>query len=242
MKKANLLVAASLVLASCALFAQVHGVPPSVTSYGPGRGQAPGIPASVTSLGPNGYSNTCNQPGCNNAFFLYPPGSTHVGHTPHHPNGGGHHIGGVGYYGYGYIPYAYPVAVPVAVAPESPVSDTADQAAEPDPPAPTIFERRPDVQPAPYTTDINAEPSQGRHTNISGVSEEKIPVVIVFKDGHQQEIANGNYAIVGDLLYDLSGPIAHKYKLADLDLAQTQQLNEQRGVEFSLPPSYKPQV
>ncbi|MGZ4816761.1 MAG: hypothetical protein ACXVZV_15200 [Terriglobales bacterium] len=56
----------------------------------------------------------------------------------------------------------------------------------------------------------------------------------------QQEIGNGNYAIVGDMLYDLSGPIARKIKLSDVDLAQTVQLNEQRGVEFNIPASYKP--
>ena len=32
--------------------AQINGVPPSVTSFGPGRGPTPGVAASVTSLGP----------------------------------------------------------------------------------------------------------------------------------------------------------------------------------------------
>ena len=152
--------------------------------------------------------------------------------------------GGYGYGGVAYVPYAYPVAVPVAVAPEEAAADDV-QPQEPDPPAPTVFERRPTVQPAPYTAEASAEAAasaQPKHVNLSPVSEEKIPVVIVYKDGHQQEIANGNFAIVGDMLYDLSGPIAHKIKLADLDLTQTVQLNEQRGVEFSLPAAYKPQA
>jgi len=210
----------------------------------------PGVPASVTSQGPNGYNvPTCNQPGCANAFFLYPFGSTpaSIAHPTH--NGGHHHPGkghgngygyGYGYGGYAYVPYAYPVAVPVPAEPEDAV-----QTDEEDPPAPTVFERRPVVQPAPYTTDLNAPADQsadGRHVNLTGASEEKIPVVVVFKDGHQQEIANGNYAIVGDTLYDLSGPIAHKIKLADLDIAQTVELNEQRGVEFNVPSAYKPQA
>jgi hypothetical protein len=235
------------------MFAQLHGVPASVTSFGPGRSMAPGVPASVTSLGPRGY-NPCNQPGCANAFFFYPIGTTpaSISHPTHNGHHGGHHrpvTGGYGYGGYAYIPYAYPVAVPVAVEPEEAVdADVAAGPEEPDAPAPTVFERRPVVQPAPYApeerapeTTAAAEP-QDKHVNLSPVSEEKIPVVIVFKDGHQQEISNGNYAIVGDLLYDLSGPIAHKIKLADLDLAQTVQLNEQRGVEFSLPAAYKPQA
>lgn len=238
-------------LLSGALFAQVHGAPASVTSYGQGRGVAPGVPASVTSLGPRGYTSPCSQPGCANAFFLYPFGATpssiakpphNTGH--HHPGRGpghsGNYYGGYGYGGYAYIPYAYPVPVPVEP------DDTAQSDQEPEPPAPTVFERRPIVQPAPYpstmmsnTADGSAE---GKHVNLTGDSEEKIPVVIVYKDGHQQEISNGNYAIVGDLLYDLSGPVAKKIKLADLDLAQTVQLNEQRGVEFNLPSAYKPQA
>jgi hypothetical protein len=242
---------AIVVLLSGALFAQVHGVPASVTSYGPGRSVAPGVPASVTSLGPRGYSNPCNQPGCANAFFFYPFGATpnsiskptHTGvhnHPGHRPGHNGNYSGyGYGYGGYTYVPYAVPVAVPVEPEEVQPVEEA-------EPPAPTVFERRPVVQPAPYTTversanaDQNAEP---KHVNLTGASEEQIPVVIVYKDGHQHEIANGNYAIVGDLLYDLSGPIAKKIKLADLDLAQTVQLNEQRGVEFTLPAAYKPQA
>src|SRR5437660_11444105 len=43
-----------VMLAGAAALAQIHGVPASVTSFGPGRGPAPGVQASVTSLGPNG--------------------------------------------------------------------------------------------------------------------------------------------------------------------------------------------
>ena len=247
MKRATILAA---VLLSGALFAQVRGVPASVTSYAPGRGQAPGVPASVTSLGPNGYTSGCNQPGCGAGFYpFYPIGATpgtlaKPGHNGHHT--GNHH--GTPYRGggYAYIPYA----VPVPVETDQPLV-----AEDPDPPAATVFEHRPVVQLAPSTADrygdhyldsreqpVDQQASAPRHLNLSPVSEEKIPVVIVFKDGHQQEIGNGNYAIVGDQLYDLSGTLAKKYKLADLDLQQTVQLNEQRGVEFSLPAAYKPQA
>jgi len=248
-KRASLIL--TVLLLSAALFAQVHGVPPSVTSFGPGRSMTPGIPASVTSLGPNGYNFVCSQPACANPFGpSFAPVITRSStlHGTHH---GGHHrpVQGFGYgYGYGgyaYIPYAVPV--PVAVAPDEAAGDDVQQPQEPDPPAPTIYERRPVVQAEAHMANAPAEPmaeasSSGKHVNLSPVSEEKIPVVIVFKDGHQQEIANGNYAIVGDMLYDLSGTVAHKIKLADLDLAQTVQQNEQRGVEFSLPASLKPQV
>jgi hypothetical protein len=244
-KKAGITVL--VLLLSGVLFAQVRGVPASVTSFAPGRGMAPGVPASVTSLGPYGYTaSPCNQAGCANAYFLYPFGSTPasiakpVHNGPHH---GPSHQPYRGSYGnYVYVPYAVPYAVPVEPAVGEEQAAYVD---EPDPPAPTVFERRPVVQPAPYSgpaVDESAANSEPKHTNLSPVSEEKIAVVIVFKDGHQQEIGNGNYAIVGDMLYDLSGPIAHKIKLADLDLTQTQQLNEQRGVEFNLPTGYKPQA
>src|SRR6266581_3873523 len=57
---------AALVLVGAALVpvsAQIHGIPPSVTSLGGGHTlfNPPGIPASVTSLGPNGFC-------CDNGF------------------------------------------------------------------------------------------------------------------------------------------------------------------------------
>jgi len=165
-----------------------------------------------------------------------------------HGGKGGHHKPGNGgsYYG-GYGGYAYPVYVPVPVEAE-PVEE------EPDQPALTVFENRPEVRLAPNPTPTEEAPyaertappresakSQnftGGYHQMSPVSDEQIPVVIVFKDGHEQEI--NNYAIVGSTLYDLGTAVAHKIKLADLDLQQTIKKNEQRGVEFNLPASLKP--
>jgi hypothetical protein len=58
--------------------------------------------------------------------------------------------------------------------------------------------------------------------------------VLVFKDGHQMEVQN--YAVLGNMLYDLSPGRYHKIALADLDLASTTKQNEERGVDFQLPP------
>jgi hypothetical protein len=55
----------------------------------------------------------------------------------------------------------------------------------------------------------------------------------VFKDGHQIEVAN--YAIVGSMLYDLTGGRRQKIALADLDLAATEKQNEDRGIDFRVP-------
>jgi hypothetical protein len=59
------------------------------------------------------------------------------------------------------------------------------------------------------------------------------PTVLVFKDGHKQEV--GNYAIVGSNLFDLSSGRRQKIALSDLDVDATQKANEDRGVDFRLP-------
>lgn len=57
--------------------------------------------------------------------------------------------------------------------------------------------------------------------------------VLVFRDGHR--IETRNYALVGNTLWILSEKRSEKVPIADLDLARTQQENEQRGVEFTAP-------
>jgi hypothetical protein len=59
------------------------------------------------------------------------------------------------------------------------------------------------------------------------------PTVLVFKDGHKQEVVN--YAIVGSNLFDLSSGRRQKIALSDLDVDATQKANEDRGVDFRLP-------
>jgi hypothetical protein len=61
------------------------------------------------------------------------------------------------------------------------------------------------------------------------------PTILVFKDGHEIEVAN--YAIVGQTLYDLTTGHHRKIALSDLDLPATEQKNDDRGVAFQLPPS-----
>ncbi|MFZ3214239.1 MAG: hypothetical protein WA188_22260 [Terriglobales bacterium] len=64
-------------------------------------------------------------------------------------------------------------------------------------------------------------------------AEEQEPTVLVFRDGHKQEVKN--YAIVGQMLWDFSAKGTRKIPLADLDLDTTRKLNDERGVEFVLP-------
>ena len=63
--------------------------------------------------------------------------------------------------------------------------------------------------------------------------------VLVFKDGHQSDVLN--YAIVGDTLFDLGAGRTRKILLADLDLPATHKANDERGVDFQIPASAKPQ-
>ncbi len=58
------------------------------------------------------------------------------------------------------------------------------------------------------------------------------PTVLVFRNGHQQEVTN--YAIMGDSLY-VFDQARKKIALADLDIPATVKANDDRGVEFNLP-------
>jgi len=104
---ASVLLAAAFATGSC--FAQSHGVPASVTSFGFGGNfsPAPGVPASVTSVGPRGYGFPC----CGPRYFSL---GSHRGGRPFGGDGeSGRHrrdrgyseyvpiyaYGGYGYYG-----------------------------------------------------------------------------------------------------------------------------------------------
>jgi hypothetical protein len=210
---------------------QIKGVPASVTSMAPGRSYNPGPPASVTSLGPNGFGGPCSSAGplipsamgCTPTQFtagsFYPDGRDR---GPVNLRPKRHRNSNVGGYYPIYVPYAYAVAA--EAEPE--------EVAEPDPPAPTIFEHRPSSARAPSAA--------ARQPAAAAVSEpapadvrEQIPAVLVYRDGHEQEVMN--YAIVGPTLYDLGTFVAHKIPLAELNLKATIKANDDRGVEFSVP-------
>jgi hypothetical protein len=60
-----------------------------------------------------------------------------------------------------------------------------------------------------------------------------VPTVLVFRDGHRQEIQN--YAIVGQTLWIFDEHTSSRIPVSDLDVTATQTENRQRGVRFSLP-------
>lgn len=203
----------------------VSGGPyPSVTSIG-GR-YTPNILPSVTSIPNYGY---------------------HYGYGPYFNNGyknggyynGRHRGGGWGYvipyyypvdssdYGYDYVGggggpdlYSGPPAGPndpsyhmiVEQPPASPYEDMPEQAY-----APPMAAPQPPAAPPP-----EVKPGD--------------PTVLVFRNGKKQEVTN--YAIMGDSLYVFDQG-RKKIALADLDLPATVKANDDRGLEFKVPPSAK---
>jgi hypothetical protein len=222
------IVAAVLVFAWLPVKAQVHGVPPSVTSIGPnGRSVAP--PPSVTSMGPFGWQAPPKR-------FFFP-------HSPFFKNRFGANSFRVDHRGLNgaivpyYIPYpvyAYPdesmydqgmygndpqaqqqMMTPdgTGVAPPQVQPFVAGTAVPPQPAAP------PAPPPAPYAPSPEVAAQE--------------PTVLVFRDGHRIEVTN--YAIVRDELINLSGNGPRRIKLEDLDLPATVRTNDDNGVTFRLP-------
>ena len=109
---------------------------------------------------------------------------------------------------------------------------------------PTVFDRRgsgPDsyVPPASSLTATSEETGDSgnvaQSTPAPAPEPPAEPTLLVFKDGHQLEVAN--YAIVGQTLYDLTPGHRRRISLADLDLPATQEKNDDRGVIFQMPSS-----
>jgi hypothetical protein len=206
--------------------AQINGIPTSVTSPGFGGRQVNGVPPSVTSLGPRGY--TPNVPTCCFRGAVV-PNTVFMPHPHHRPHRG---VGGVIYsvpY-YGYYDYASDDA-----------ANPPDQSAEQYNGGPTVFDRRGPgtTPPAPVPggrESASAQPESDAGTDQqpdSAPAPSQPQTLLVFKDGHQLEVAN--YAIVGSTLYDLSGGRRKKIELVDLDLDATAKQNDDRGVDFQLP-------
>jgi hypothetical protein len=231
--------------------AQINGVPPSVTSFGFGgkANPTPGVRASVTSLGPNGFGNSQAFWGncCANFFIpanpnlsLFPnhssPNHLLPGHRRRHHDDRNTPV--VGVYAPAYVPYPVPYA-----------DDSDDDAADSNSSAEYvqgIGPRRPDASarraPGRDPMSADTDPASGDQQATDTPEE---PVVaqptttLVFKDGHKSDVEN--YAIVGDTLFDFSDGRTHKILLADLNLPATHKANDDRGVDFQVPPTGKEQ-
>ncbi|HWX92528.1 MAG TPA: hypothetical protein VNY29_07835 [Terriglobales bacterium] len=63
--------------------------------------------------------------------------------------------------------------------------------------------------------------------------ESDLPIVLVFLDKRIQEVKN--YAVMNETLVVFDGTRSRRIPLADVDLAATMKLNDERGVDFQIP-------
>ena len=203
-----------LLLVAVAALAQVRGIPPSVTSLRPGFPTTTSPPPSVTSMGPFGWQTP---------FSNWVPNSNFPRHRRFEEKFGGGVISLPLY-----APYPYPVFYPMAGA----VPEGATGYDEPDPNLPTnAGAASRDVAtgaPPVVSTPVSPPPADSS----PDVSEQEA-TVLVFRDGHQLEVHN--YAIVGNEVYNFSGPGPRRIALSDLDIGATRRANDDRGVFFRLP-------
>lgn len=218
-------IALFVVLALPQAYAQINGVPSSVTSPGFGGRATNGTPPSVTSVGPRGFVP--------NPSITFSTGNVfrnNDGHHHHHPHN---------FVQYPTVVYPYPYYYGYDQGNTEDNNDTMVEDNSEYQGGPTIFDRRgsgpnsyiPPVRdtrprPAPQTADA---PTTATAENEAAQE----PTVLVFKDGHKLEV--GNYAIVGATLFDLTPGHPRKIDLADVDLNATQKENDDRGVVFRLP-------
>ncbi|MGC2173630.1 MAG: hypothetical protein WA623_19750 [Candidatus Sulfotelmatobacter sp.] len=148
----------------------------------------------------------------------------------------------------GAYPYVYAVPVPYAVDPSG-VAASGDDSEDSNDDAdyqggPSVFDSR-GLGAASYVPLVSTSPEQGPPDQDTAAEPGSAasdnpdrqppsdPTVLVFKDGHQLEVAN--YAIVNHTLYDLTPGHPRKIALADLDLPATRKQNDDRGIDFRLP-------
>jgi len=199
--------------------AQINGPPASVTSPGFGGRAINGTRASVTSLGPYGYAPG---PGQFRSGFNDGDRQRHHHYVPYLP------------------PVMYAVPLPYAVdigATEEETSDVDESDANYQG-GPTVYDRRGSgtgsYMPAPHDAP-HAHPAE--HNEEPASPDPLDPTMLVFKDGHKLEV--GNYAIIGQTLFDMTPGHARKVPLKDLDLEATRRENDNHGVTFQLPESSK---
>jgi hypothetical protein len=217
--------------------AQINGTPASVTSPGFGGRAVNGTPPSVTSLGPRGFA---------------PNSRVTFSTTNVPPTGDGHRRRHRDHDAESFPPRVYAVPVPYAVdigATDTDNDNDKDDAGPGDRDSdyqggPTIFDRRGSGA-ASYIPPVNNVPSPHAVRNTVQNSDQRadaspadpdppqVPTLLIFRDGRKLEL--GNYAILGQTLFDLTPGHSRRVALADLDLEATRKQNDDRGVTFQLP-------
>jgi len=177
---------------------------------------------SVTSLGPNGYG------------YAHGPIPARYGTYSNRSVYCRGRRNGYGFYGYG-ASYVVPYFVPVFDSSYGSDPGGAGPYLYSAPPAEQTLHIVVDTQPA--TRDAIADDdwdslppaANSKHERDAGPIDS---TVLVFRDGHQQEVSN--YAIMGQTVY-VFDTRTQKIALGDLDVPATIKANDDRGVEFQLP-------
>jgi len=190
-----------------------RGVPASVTSFGfGGHPGFHGVPASVTSQGFGApMRGFHNRPFAPERHFRF--------RRP--------------IFGAAYVPYAYPYPYYVD---DSSYDDSVSNEIQ----AQRAYDSRQQQSNEDYRRDLNTREEMPAKTQEQASAQpvaDQPSTVLIFKDGRQVEV--GNYAIVGATLYELNDGRSRKVQLADLDLPATVKENDDRGVEFQVPPQAK---
>ena len=87
---------------------------------------------------------------------------------------------------------------------------------------------------APVASEKRSEKPAAREQDPAPVPEPPSPAtVFIFKDGHKMETRN--FAISGQTLFDFSGSVLKKIKMAELDLDATRKANDDLGIDLRLP-------
>lgn len=218
-------IALLLVLVPKFASAQVHGIPPSVTSiqfHVPPF--LPNIMPSVTSLGPSPFTN--------HAGPIPSPYGVPRSVYGHGVYGRGHKNGyGYGYYGYG-TTYAVPYYVPVYDTSAGYDSGPYLYSAPPAEQTLHIVIDTPPAQRDIASDEVDDVPPPATKPKHEHDARPVDTTLLVFRDGHQQEV--NNYAIMGQTVYVFDAR-TQKIALGDLDVPATIKANDDRGVEFQLP-------
>jgi hypothetical protein len=195
--------------------AQINGAPAS--GFG---GRTANPPASVPSRGPNSFSSSARTVLSSSAPTA--SGNTNGHHRRHRDGASGPAV-------------IFAIPVPYAVGIGAPDQD-ADSRDDDDQGGPTIFDRR-GAGAASYIPPVDdASPHDSgdpANASVAVPDPPQEPTLLIFKDGRKLEL--GNYAIIGQTLFDLSPGHVRKIALAGLDLEATRRQNDNRGISFQLP-------
>jgi hypothetical protein len=96
-------------------------------------------------------------------------------------------------------------------------------------PSPNYYS--PNSSPPPVSSTPEPQSYQQKPNSHAGDEPSEL-TVLVFRDGHRQEVAN--YAIMGPTLFVLSGSRS-RIPVAELDIPATERENQSRGLDFHVP-------